>query len=260
MEFQIISDIHLECYDECPPMNQFITPSAKNLILAGDICYAKNKNLLPFFSELSNNFDNIIYILGNHEYYCIREELPVESFDSIEYFLRDRLKHLKNVIILNKNSIVLNGVAIIGTTLWSYSKLTKSRKKYIKKLPNGWITYKNHLNPNWEMINEFHIKQKLWLENEIDIYHNKYPIVVVTHYLPTIKCVDKKYLGDEDNDQFCSDCEYMVKISTVWISGHTHTPCLVHVDSTPVFVNPVGNPNESKLFDKKLIFKINSHL
>ena len=49
MRFQLVSDIHLEKYDELPDLKNFIEVSAPNLVLAGDICFILHKNYIPFF-------------------------------------------------------------------------------------------------------------------------------------------------------------------------------------------------------------------
>jgi len=134
MKFQLISDIHLERYDELPIIETFLIPSAPNLVLAGDICFILHKNYVPFFEKISNMFDNIYYVFGNHEYYINKNNGGIEghTFDTLEELAFQKLKHLKNVFIMNNKSIVIDDLVIIGTPLWCKFSFNNYRRKYVK--------------------------------------------------------------------------------------------------------------------------------
>ncbi len=74
MKFALASDIHLEFGDI--ELNN--TEGADVLILSGDICVAKDlafkdsersEKWMKFFENCSEQFDNVIYVMGNHEHY-----------------------------------------------------------------------------------------------------------------------------------------------------------------------------------------------
>ncbi len=263
MKFQLVSDIHLELYKELPPLEEILIPDAPNLVLAGDICFIQHKNYVPFFEKISQLYDNIYYVFGNHEYYtkAYNGGIDGHTFDTLEETAQDMLKHLKNIFILNNKSVVIDDLVIIGTPLWCYYIFNEQRKKYVKYINNDtFMLYKNKIIPRTNMTNEIHKKQKNWLEDEINRYKGKKMILVITHYLPSLKCIPDKWKKDEDNDQFYTNLEYLVEKVNLWVCGHTHIPSVSHIDKTPIIINPKGKAGENNTYDKKCTFSIYSKL
>ena len=263
MRFQLVSDIHLERYDELPDLKNFLEVSAPNLVLAGDICFILHKNYIPFFEKIAKLYDNIFYVFGNHEYYVNWDNGGIEghTFDTIHELAIQKLKHLKNVFIMNNRSIVIDDLAIIGTPLWCNFSFDDYRKKHVKYINNDlFLLYKNKICPKDSVIRSIHKFQKKWLEYEINKFKHKKMILVITHYLPSIKCIPDKYKNDEDNDQFYSNLEHLVEKVNLWVCGHTHVPIVAHVNKTPIIINPKGNPGENPIYDTKCTFSIYSKL
>jgi predicted phosphodiesterase len=72
MKVQIISDIHLEHYDNgFRNFKSIIKPEngCDILFLAGDIGNINHDTYKPFLSYVSDNWKEIYYVLGNHEFY-----------------------------------------------------------------------------------------------------------------------------------------------------------------------------------------------
>ena len=65
--FQYISDIHLEYLTYIP----YITKTANNLFLLGDIGHPDTINFQKFIKKCSELYKNVFLIYGNHEYYSI---------------------------------------------------------------------------------------------------------------------------------------------------------------------------------------------
>ncbi len=68
-KFQLFSDIHLEfskTFFKLPPLTNY-------LFLAGDIGKLSHLTFKPFFDYCSNNWKEIFYVLGNHEYYSSKK-------------------------------------------------------------------------------------------------------------------------------------------------------------------------------------------
>lgn len=123
MKIALCSDVHLEF----GPISLSNDGNAEVLILSGDICVAKDLldhdpyGLVPhtksaqyhtFFQECCARFPHVIYIAGNHEHYH-------GDFAHTHNRLRERLGYLKNLHILDKESITINDVLFIGGTLWT---------------------------------------------------------------------------------------------------------------------------------------------
>jgi len=123
MRVAIGSDLHLEF----GPIELYNTDSADVLILAGDICVARdielmNSNLkaqrsraeryIAFFEQVSKEFAKVVYVMGNHEHYH-------GDFKYTYGILKNALGHLENVHILEKDVLVVDDVTIIGATVWT---------------------------------------------------------------------------------------------------------------------------------------------
>ena len=118
--FQIVSDLHIEYNNnEVPDPLSLITPSADNLILAGDIgSFYKYNQLKEFLTKLCVHFKIVIYVPGNHEYYTQKGFQP----QNMSFLLQRTMKLEKsigNLHILNKQCAEIDNICIVGCTLWS---------------------------------------------------------------------------------------------------------------------------------------------
>jgi len=255
VKFQLISDLHLEKFKVLPNVEEIITPSAPNLILAGDICYVKHKNFIPFFEKISELYNNIYYVLGNHEYYDDIES-GFYSMGDIEIQALEKLKHLPNVKILLNDFYKMGNVVILGFTLWSYI----SKRDLIGDIcyfsDTNFIKYRNKLLINPKITNCIHLKHKQHLQNLLLGFEN-YKIIVVTHYLPSLKCIHAKYKYDTFNKAYYSHCDTLIPLADVWCAGHIHNYTNKKISDVPIYVNPVGYQSEYSNYKKDFTFEVN---
>jgi len=252
MKFQIISDIHLEYYDTLPELNYFFTVSAPNLILAGDICYYKHPNFMIFFKKVSKLYNNVLFIPGNHDYYAYNN-LPDISFDEIDSIMKNLLSSLKNVYFIQENFIEFENTIILGTTLWCKTKRTNYDTD-VKLLTNEYyIRFKHKYSPSYSCIKQLNTRQYVWLKEKIKHLYTHKNIIVVTHYLPSIKCINKKYKNSPCNDLYFTDCEDLMKYADIWVAGHTHDPFIGNINNCQIFVNPRGDPEENTGYNRQQI-------
>jgi predicted phosphodiesterase len=121
MKLALASDLHLEF----APIVLENTGDAEVLLLAGDICVAhdlwehddampsqKSKRLHDFFTDCCNKFNHVIYVVGNHEHYH-------GDFKYTVSHLKQMLKYLPNLVILDTEAFTLGDVTFIGGTLWT---------------------------------------------------------------------------------------------------------------------------------------------
>lgn len=123
MKIALGSDLHLEF----GTIELHNTQGADVLVLAGDICVARDIELmtgnfysqrqraeryLAFFGQISKEFPKIVYVVGNHEHYHGDFAYTVGIF-------RNALGHLENIHILEKQTLVVDDVTFIGATLWT---------------------------------------------------------------------------------------------------------------------------------------------
>lgn len=248
---QFMSDLHIE-YDSntCPDPLDYIIPKSDILILAGDIgSIYKIQQLKEFLTKLSLYFKAVIYVLGNHEYYKISNNKNYLTMDKLLDTLQDNTKHIKNLYILDRNSIKIDNVCIVGCTLWS--------KPYIK-LPNYIVKIHNMDN------NYYYHKHQLdlsYIKKMIKYCkQNNYKLVVVTHYCPTFKVLEGHHKQQKFHSLYASNLDYLLDKTYVdtWICGHTHKNFdFISDNGTHVVSNQYGKPKDNiKDFNKSFVIEL----
>lgn len=197
-----------------------------------------------FFKRVSEEFPQVIYILGNHEFYDY--DIP-KAEEKIKYCL----DHLTNVHVLCDETVDINGYTFIGGTLWTDCKgedpLTMLEVEHMmhdfrcikdsSKSKNG---SKKFLPQDAARRN----KRFLGYIDAVMANNPKGKYVVVGHHGATLKSVHPKYAAHKSiNYGFVNDLEdyiaYREKI-LLWVHGHTHDPFDYMVGSTRVCCNPRG--------------------
>ncbi len=215
-KFQLASDIHIEKkYPENKDICDFIVPSAKSLILAGDIGSIYYKDQLEFFlRSCTTAFETVIFIPGNNEYYA-REGYAQVSFEELNTTLKDMCNNL-GVILLNNSYIETEDLIVFGSTWWSSIPEQLNMRIKIGDLP---ITSDD--------FNYLHYVSRRALNNVIATKGTK-KLLVITHYCPTkIGTMNSHHKRQDFVDlvpYYFSSSEKYLKSGTVdaWIFGHTH--------------------------------------
>ena len=212
LQLQIASDLHLE-YDMPDDFKDIINPIAPILILPGDIGNLyKMDDLRKFITWCCDNFVAVIYIPGNHEYYkCFN--LAIEPFYKLNFRLTELQNEFKNLYILRRQCIEINGIYIAGCTLWSYLK-----KPF---LPLFIVRIKgfNKFKYNEEHRKDLKFIKQIILKSKQD---NK-KLIIVTHHPPLFIQSSAK-INDPYKSLYFTNLEYLLhknKVDT-WICGHIH--------------------------------------
>lgn len=252
MNIQIISDIHLEFYDD-PKMADFVQPSAPNLLICGDFGIPYLDSYEKLIAECSDNFKNIFLITGNHEYYQHKNDNPLtmgETDTKIELIVQK----YPNVHFLNNRCYELNDEYIIlGSTLWSYvpRRNIYDALDYIKDYEQIYYAYDKHIDPKY--INKVHEQNVKWLKENISKFSNK-KIIIMTHHLPSFQLIDEKYEGNTVNCCFASDLDMLMKGNVkYWFAGHTHSSFNKKINDTQCIGNPKGYYDENPNYNKELV-------
>ena len=120
-DIQLVSDLHIE-YMSSDNINMFdfIQPESSTLILGGDIgSLYRQQQLYNFIQQCCENFKQVIYVPGNHEFYTLKDinlRLPLYQLRGILYSFE---KKLPNLLILDRHFIEKDNYIIAGCTLWS---------------------------------------------------------------------------------------------------------------------------------------------
>jgi hypothetical protein len=107
--FDLISDLHVETWDQFDWSHQATSPVC---ILAGDIGRDRDE-VTRTLRHLGRCYQAVFYIDGNDEHHSYLEDLGASYND-----LARRLKRIANVVYLQDNVVIVDGVAILGTNGW----------------------------------------------------------------------------------------------------------------------------------------------
>ncbi|MEJ1237749.1 metallophosphoesterase [Chryseolinea sp. T2] len=215
MKIQYCSDLHLEF-----PANQKylqenpIKPTGDILMLAGDIVpFAAMEKADNFFNFVSDSFEHVYWIPGNHEYYRADISQRTGSF-------HERIR--SNVSLLNNTLIVHGGVRLLFSTLWS--RIDFSKELIIRKAMADFRLIRNKGNKiSVDDYNWLHEECLAFLSNELAL-STEQKTIVVTHHLPTFVNYPEKYRFSELNSAFATELYELIELSKAayWIFGHNH--------------------------------------
>jgi Icc-related predicted phosphoesterase len=263
MKIKIVSDLHLEFSD----VEITNSENADLLILAGDIVVADFLHKFPddliyhsdnvslhkspnhtfaiqfrnFLQKCSDRFANVIYVMGNHEFY------HGKFFESIQY-MRQECARYPNIHMLEQNTKIINDVVFVGGTLWTnlnkgdpiachtassmmndYSQIRNDKRNYARLSPDD--TMRRHR----ETLSYF--------KTVLDQNQTK-QCVVVGHHAPCALSIAPAYVTTHNlNDSYYSNLTEFIldrpQIS-LWVHGHMHNVSDYMIGSTRVVCNPRG--------------------
>lgn len=259
----ILSDLHLEGSNM-----ELINPGWDILVLAGDI--SSELDLLDtFFSYQCPSDIPIIYVLGNHEFENKRKEDVIPN-------LKKLLENYPNVHLLQNESLIIDDIKFIGTTLWSNFE---GAGLYYKEQIKEWATTNivdfskiYTLDDNTQKYRKFSPQDmekefnKAYDFLNFELRNNPFEGTkfVVTHFAPTLKSSHPKYKDDMLNAYWVNNLENLMGFSDYWVHGHTHNTFTYEIEGTKVICNPRGNSKLFNLssnpsFDKELVVEIESY-
>lgn len=259
MKINLISDLHLEkgSYD-------FSIISSDILVLAGDICNISKKELLISFLTKIPFQQKTIFVLGNHEFSYSPYNQVIQQF-------RDILKNFPNIILLDNESYTINDIKFIGSTLWSdflsngqeFYLASKERiQKTLSESKDFIFSEKDNLNVPLivDYLEEQSKKSLEYLEKELR--HNTYKnTIVITHFPPSKKSIDKQYQSDLLNAYWANNFDFLFNYEyppLLWLHGHVHNSNDYFINKTRVVCNPRGNLSKimNSSFNPYLIIEI----
>ncbi len=202
---QYVSDLHLES-----KFSRNIIPQKPFLLLLGDIGYPHQTEYKVFLHSMSNYFDKVYVISGNHEYD------NTKNFQQLEEQIENICKGRNNLFYLQKKTELLcseNKIFLAGCTLWS--KFPKS--KY-----------------------EYHLDHKNWLfENVKNNQENNY--IIATHHCPLFECLSRKFHSFVPNYFATDQSEILLNKNVhIWLHGHSHINNNFEFQGKPILSNQYG--------------------
>ena len=287
MKIAVASDVHLEFGDLKIVNDQ----NAQVLILSGDILVARDitqqdpygimgpdyrsNRYHDFMQRCSQQFPHVIYIMGNHEHYN-------GDFATTEKHLKDVLGYLKNVHVLEKETVVIDDITFIGGTLWTDMNREDSLTLYhMNSMMNDFrIISNSNRNVNYRTFDDIdhpgkptfrtraarfspedsveqHRRSVAYIQHCVEGRADQ-KFVVVGHHAPSRLSTHAQYAKDTVmNGAYSSDLnEFILDHPQIrlWTHGHTHHPFDYMIGETRVLCNPRGYINhEPAARDFKLL-------
>ncbi|WP_404301116.1 metallophosphoesterase [Alicycliphilus denitrificans] len=261
MKLQLLSDLHLEAHPHFSPEP---AADADILVLAGDIGSYQPGSLLPDedfglarFSPLPQYAGwptPVIFVPGNHEY-------DGQDFDAAHVRLRRTCDRL-GLIWLERESLVLQGLRLVGTTLWSdfdalaeHHGITDPQQR-LKRREKAFRAANFYLSKTGgtrqgepflaAQLREQGLACQAWLRQAL-AQPFAGPTVAITHFAPSLRSADPRYGLSPGTAGFCNALDDLLPYARLWLHGHLHAPsdyqvCGQHADDQPWSCRVVANP------------------
>ncbi len=266
MKIQLLSDLHLEAHPHFVPTP---TPGVDLLVLAGDVGSYQTGSLLVDgdfglgrFAPLHGWPTPVVFVPGNHEYDSF-------DFDDAHTRLRATCERL-GIIWLERETLVMDGVRLVGTTLWTdfdalavdtpEAQQLKARDKafraanyYLKKT----LTTRNGEPWLAEGVRAQALVCQGWLRGALATPFDG-PTVVITHFAPSLLSADPRYGLVPGTAGFCNALDELLPQAQLWLHGHLHAPSDYRVGGCRVVANPLGyaRKNEQVGYQPHLLIEI----
>lgn len=237
MKILLVSDLHVKYAKQ--DLDTIVSDAARDLLIVlGDFSDTWNTVKLELFLEKHLQHSDVLYVLGNHEYYA-------PNFYNVTTKVRelfDRIDAPHKAYLLERDTIVIDGIRFIGTTLWScfnfsiYSikdeMMHRATLYKSSEYETGHITYLDILSEYYQNLS--YIESKL-MEPFEGI------TVVLTHHAPSFKSIATEWLDSKHSSLYATNLEHLMygkNAPEYWFHGHTHEAKDYVVGETRVISNP----------------------
>jgi predicted phosphodiesterase len=241
--FDLISDLHVDSWNQFNWTGQATSPVC---IVAGDIC-SNRTLLLKTLKHLGTCYQAVFYIDGNSEHVDYLETLEDNYLQ-----LGQQIAEIPNVVYLQDNVVIIDGVAIVGTMGWwgfDFSQTVEPRTAA------EWFQHNTSTsNTAIKTITNLAISDAMYMSSSVkrlQTHPDVKKIIMVTHTVPDpaliahdVDLADSA-VGSVMGNKFMMQSLAMDterKIHT-WCFGHYHGP-VDQVRAGVRFVNHCrGRPN-----------------
>lgn len=249
LRIQVASDLHIEFYDKNrSPPNFLIEPRAPILALLGDVGLACTDQLRDFLHAQADRFERVLFVPGNHEYYNRRS--TTYCMDEQDRWMQSVCSERDSLHFMDNDSMVLNGVLVLGSTLWS--EIPDEMLWEAEASMNDYALSYNHdageepRRVTAMETRQFHRESVAWLRSRVDeAKRDGRKVVVLTHHTPLMTGTSHpRYEGGSLSCCFSSDLRGLLLCGgppiVAWACGHTHYNFDFVCGSVRVFSNQRG--------------------
>ena len=248
------------------------------LVLAGDIGSYQRGSGLPALGDQDFGLQRfsplpqyggwptpVIYLPGNHEYDNF-------DFDEADVRLRATCERL-GMIWLERESLVMDGVRFVGTTLWS------DFDALVPRGPSASLTEQLKAREKAYRAAEYYLRQtgatrggvpflapemreqalicEAWLRGALQTPFDG-PTVAVTHFAPSLRSADPRYGLTPGTAGFCNSMDELLDYADVWLHGHLHCALDYQAGRCRVVANPLGyaSKGEQSAFNPTFVVRV----
>lgn len=232
MRVHLLSDLHTED----APFELEPVQGADALVLAGDIGDPRSGDYADLLQRASRSYRDVVLVAGNHECYGL-------TINEAHGVIMRKIARLKNVHFLNRRSVKIGDVSVVGATLWSDIQDEQRRdvQTYLADL-------RCILGFGLDAYAQEHRRDVAYIRGAVASATG--PVLVVTHHSPLSEPGD---IGSA----FGTDLSAMMGGSVVaWVHGHSHKSRDIVVNGTRVVSNQRGYLDEKTGFDPKFTFEL----
>ena len=264
MNIYVASDIHLE-FGDCLIKNE---DNAQVLILSGDIMVAQDMHDHPetsygmysnvnlddlgrrqataqrfrdFLKRCSFQFQDVVYVAGNHEFYHGKWPVGVK-------YLKDECAKFPNIHFLENDHVVIDDITFVGGTLWTdMNKYDPVTLHSVADMMNDFRVIRNsdkgyrRFSPADAAMRH---KETVAYIKETVQGKTEQKFVVVGHHAPSSLSVHEQYKHNQImNGAYYSDLSELIldyPQIKLWTHGHTHEDFDYVIGETRVVCNPRG--------------------
>jgi len=236
---QFMSDLRLDFNspDELPP----IPVIAPTLALLGNVGYPSDPRFEEFLLHQASRFETVLVVAGRTEHYS---GYP-ESYSLMDELCRKAEK--KNIIFMNRKSVVIGDVKFIGTTLWPYveKQFAETCESQLEDYKNIQVDDEDGSGKKHHMKvrdhNKWHKQEVSWLTDElISAKSSNQVVVVLTYHPPTARFIDASVKNPALRATQSSELDHLLGAPiAAWCFGHTDQQCDSTVNGTKLESNPL---------------------
>ena len=258
--FDLISDLHIETWDSFDWTGQ---PTAPYCVVAGDV--ARDPEIvMETLEHLGQQYAGVFYIDGNdeHRYY-------LEDLGGSYRVLSEAINGIKNVVFMQDNVVIVNGVAILATNgWWTYDFATEFS---VEESQQWFQDYVHISNSSANAITGVAYHDAAYIINSVNKLQRQQDvssIIIVSHTVPApwivehdIDLADNVRLNTMGNRhiQHALDEDTENKIKA-WCFGHYHKSIDRNFAGIRYVSNPRGRGNtpwsQNPYFPKRIEIEI----
>ena len=222
MKILVVSDLHVEWQKDGG--KSLIGSLEKNVdvcVVAGDL--GTNVWLYEGLKMICAQYKHVVFVAGNHEFYGSGLKEEYEKLAKLQ-------KKLKNLHWLENNEITIDGQRFIGATLWfERNQIAEDNKHFM----SDFVQIRDFQNMPFS---------KYELSRQYIKHQTKPGDIVITHHMPSYKCVDLRFQNSPYNCYFANNMDDVIeeKQPSYWLFGHTHCSVDITIGSTRCIANPFG--------------------